>query len=348
MSSSEGSHGDFSGGTSDVPAGRVTLPQQFAQATGTDAIRAFLIADIRGYTTFTSRYGDEAASALVRRFEDIARHVVHAAGGRVVELRGDEVLAEFASARAALLAATNLVASCIQETVGNTHLPPLPVGVGVDAGEAIAYADGYRGAALNMAARLCAKAQAGEVLATETATHLAGQATGLRYGRHQRMQLKGLAEPAPVVEVQPTSVDDPLRTAFAARVAASKPPQQHGRNRRRRLIIAAAATAAAGIVAAGLVVLDPFGDSVGRVPSQDQLALLDTGDNHLTAALTVNGNPDGVVYAHGAVWVAEPSSDAIVRMPADGKGVRDTINVGVEPTAIAALGALLWVARPAP
>jgi class 3 adenylate cyclase len=33
---------------------------------------------------------------------------------------------------------------------------PLGVGIGLDAGEAVPVGDGYRGAALNFAARLCA------------------------------------------------------------------------------------------------------------------------------------------------------------------------------------------------
>jgi hypothetical protein len=49
------------------------------------------------------------------------------------------------------------------------------VGIGIDAGEAVPVEDGYRGAALNMAARLCSNAAAGQVLVTRTVadgTHL--------------------------------------------------------------------------------------------------------------------------------------------------------------------------------
>jgi transcriptional regulator with XRE-family HTH domain len=55
----------------------------------------FLIADIRGYTRFTQEQGDEAAAKLANRFADIAREVVTARGGEVIELRGDEALAVF-------------------------------------------------------------------------------------------------------------------------------------------------------------------------------------------------------------------------------------------------------------
>jgi class 3 adenylate cyclase len=39
-------------------------------------VRAFLIADVRGYTRYSDEYGDEAASALARRFAAIANEAV--------------------------------------------------------------------------------------------------------------------------------------------------------------------------------------------------------------------------------------------------------------------------------
>ena len=71
-------------------------------------IKTFLIADVRGYTRFTSERGDEAAARLATRFAELAREAIEAAGGTLVELRGDEALAVFDSARQALRAASDL------------------------------------------------------------------------------------------------------------------------------------------------------------------------------------------------------------------------------------------------
>ena len=71
-------------------------------------IRTFLIADVRGYTLFTQERGDEAAAKLASRFAGIAREAVDDHGGLVIELRGDEALAVFDSARQAIRAATVL------------------------------------------------------------------------------------------------------------------------------------------------------------------------------------------------------------------------------------------------
>ena len=101
-------------------------------------VRTFLIADVRGYTRFTQERGDEAAGRLAARFAEIARAGVEASGGELVELRGDEALAAFTSARAALRAAVELQLVFADQTARDPGYP-LPVGIGLDAGEIGAY-----------------------------------------------------------------------------------------------------------------------------------------------------------------------------------------------------------------
>lgn len=126
--------------------------------TTSTGIRTFLIADLRGYTRFTDERGDEAAAQLTTGFLALAREAVSSRSGEVVEVRGDEVLAVFDSPREAIRAALDLVTAV--ETTSSPELPML-VGIGLDAGEAVPVEGGYRGMALNMAARLCAKARPG-------------------------------------------------------------------------------------------------------------------------------------------------------------------------------------------
>ena len=92
-------------------------------------IRTFLIADVRGYTLFTQERGDEAATKLAARFASVTREVVEEHGGSVIELRGDEALAAFSSARQAILAAAHAQNRFLEETVGDPSFP-LSVGIG--------------------------------------------------------------------------------------------------------------------------------------------------------------------------------------------------------------------------
>jgi adenylate cyclase len=115
-------------------------------------IRTFLIADVRGYTVFTQERGDEAAAQLADRFASVSRGILEARGGTHLELRGDEVMAVFESARQAIRAAVELQRRFVDATIADPTLP-LPVGIGLDAGEAVAVDDGYRGGALNLSPR---------------------------------------------------------------------------------------------------------------------------------------------------------------------------------------------------
>jgi class 3 adenylate cyclase len=80
------------------------------------AIRTYLIADVRGNTRFTQELGDEAAAKLAAKFAGIARKGVEARGGEVIELRGDEALAVFTSARQAIRAALYLQELFLEES----------------------------------------------------------------------------------------------------------------------------------------------------------------------------------------------------------------------------------------
>ncbi len=163
-------------------------------------IRTFLIADVRGYTRFTLDNGDAAAARLASRFAGLAHEVVNAYHGEVVELRGDEALAVFTSARQALWAGSALQQRFIAAAAADPSLP-LHVGIGIDAGEAIPVEGGYRGAALNLAARLCSIAERGEVLCSESVTHLARKLEGLEYRPRTMVMLKGFSEPVAVIKV---------------------------------------------------------------------------------------------------------------------------------------------------
>ena len=101
----------------------------------------------------------------------------------------------FDSARQALRSALELQA----EGAGL----PLGIGVGLDAGEAIPVGEGYRGGALNLAARLCSLAGPGEVLATETVLQLARAVDGVKYGERRVERVKGFAQPVTAVEILP-------------------------------------------------------------------------------------------------------------------------------------------------
>jgi class 3 adenylate cyclase/DNA-binding CsgD family transcriptional regulator len=166
-------------------------------------VKAFLIADVRGYTRFTDEHGDEAAARLVARFAELVRESVESRCGSVIELRGDEALAVFDSARQAIRAGVDLQARFRDERASHPETP-LEIGIGLDAGEAVPVGSGYRGGALNLASRLCSLAAPGELLASRAIVHLARRIDGVVYFDRGPVTLKGFTEPVHVVAVEGT------------------------------------------------------------------------------------------------------------------------------------------------
>ena len=223
----------------DLPDGPVPPPTAEAE------LRTFLIADIRGYTTYTTEHGADAAAQLAGEFAAIVREVVTSHDGFLLELRGDEALAVFVLARRALRAALELQTRFAAEL-------PRGVGIGLDAGEAIPVEGGYRGSALNLAARLCGQAGPGETLASEAVIHLAAKVDGIGYADPKTYRLKGMEEPIRAVHVVSAEL-------------ASKKPIRYGREGgvdRRLLTVGSVA-----LVATVLAVVGLSGAFSGRSPS---------------------------------------------------------------------------------
>jgi YVTN family beta-propeller protein len=306
-------------------------------------IRTFLIADVRGYTLFTQERGDEAAAKLAARFAGIAREAVEQHGGSVIELRGDEALAVFASARQAILAATHAQDRFLEETIADPTLP-LPVGIGLDAGEAVPVEGGYRGGALNLAARLCGQAVAGEILASQGVIHLARKVEGVRTQDRGELHLKNLTDPVHVFRLISEEADPAVRfRQFApAPPKHASAPIRLSRAHPALAIVVALALIAAVAVPAGLVL------RAGGTPATivgDALAMIDLDSGKLTGSVPLTSRPGDVAVdgGDGSIWVTLPDRGVVQQIDPATRTARDSIQVGADPVGIAIDDDSAWV-----
>jgi class 3 adenylate cyclase len=221
-------------------------------------VRTFLIADIRGYTRFTEQHGDEASARLTAKFGDLVVEALQVRGGALIEVRGDEALAVFDSTRQAIRAAMDLQRTFAEESEADPSLP-LRVGIGIDSGEAVELEDGtFRGAALNVAARLCSIAHGGEVLVSEGSSRLAGRLPGVRFIDRGRANLKGIAQPLRV-----------MRAASEEEQEESRPwiVMFFGGQKRLGWQVGLAVAAIAAVTAAGVVYLTGGSDGDKGTPA---------------------------------------------------------------------------------
>ncbi len=300
-------------------------------------LRTFLIADVRGYTLFTQRRGDTAAAALAMRFADLTREIVRAHDGSVIEFRGDEALCAFTSTRQAIVAALALQERFVDETAADPE-NPLPVGIGLDAGEAVPVENGYRGAALNLAARLCGRAGAGEILATTGVVHLAGKVDGVRYIDRGKVRLKNVPEPVGLIKIMSEGRDPAERL----RLHWQPPPPPPRPGSRSRLGLVAVALAI-GLLAAFLPSL-LRDEALGGSVAAGSIGVLD-GSGHLTGQVRVGDAPGAVVWGAGAVWVSDAVGGTLARLDPVSRAVLQRIPLAGGLGGVAVSEGDVWVAN---
>ena len=156
--------------------------------------RGFLFADLRGYTDFVESHGASAAASLLTRYCDLARKAIGHFGGAEIKTEGDSFYVVFNSVSNAVRCGLELTADARASTAEHPN-EPIRVGVGVHAGETVELEDGYVGSAVNIAARICSQAGAGEVVVSETVRALTRTVLPVRFTSRGRRDLKGIAEP---------------------------------------------------------------------------------------------------------------------------------------------------------
>jgi class 3 adenylate cyclase len=119
-------------------------------------LAAILFSDLVGSTEHAVAVGDAHWKRLLDRHDEVARSTVTHRGGRIVKVEGDGVLALFVSASNAIRAARELHQALRHEG--------LQVRAGIHVGEVDHRGDDVSGIAVNIAARVMACAQPGELL----------------------------------------------------------------------------------------------------------------------------------------------------------------------------------------
>jgi adenylate cyclase len=143
---------------------------------------AIAFADLAGYTRLTEEVGEEEALGVVERFVELVGETLPD-DARVIKTIGDEVMVVGTDPVGLADWAVGLVALSTER--------PLPR-IGLHCGSAL-YRDGdYYGRAVNLAARVGARATGGEVLVTREVKEAAGR--NLTFQPIGEVKLKGFAE----------------------------------------------------------------------------------------------------------------------------------------------------------
>ncbi len=152
-----------------------------------------LFTDMEGSTALTQQLGDDRAQDLVRQHNTVVRDALKAHTGKEIKHTGDGIMASFGSARGAVDCAI-----AIQRALAAGD--SVRVRIGLNAGEPVAEEQDLYGTSVQMAARVCSEANAGEILVSNVVRELAA-GKGFLFNDRGESALKGFEDPVKLYEV---------------------------------------------------------------------------------------------------------------------------------------------------
>ncbi|MGH2489394.1 MAG: nickel-binding protein [Candidatus Limnocylindria bacterium] len=179
----------FMGGIVDHPPGEAYVEIAF---------RTILFTDIEESTSLTQRLGDAGAMSLLHAHDEIVRDALERHGGSEVKHTGDGLMAAFRSVVGGIQSAIQ-----IQKDIagaGDRLAAPVRVRIGISAGEPVTERDDLFGAAVQLAARLCSRAEPGAILVSGAVRDLA-IGKGFVFRKRRPLRLKGFDEPVQIFDV---------------------------------------------------------------------------------------------------------------------------------------------------
>jgi adenylate cyclase len=188
----------------------MSLPSAEARSATTRVTRTFAFIDLCGFTDFSDSHGDDAAVGELVKLRASVRAAAPLFGVRVDKWLGDGVMLVGVDVEPVVAV---VVAICNQMT----EVGELPMRAGVATGPVIILeGDEYVGKAVNIAARLCDRADAGTIYA---ATESLVLPDWVEADACTPLHVRGLADPVEVVSLSATEGAGPHTTALAPATA---------------------------------------------------------------------------------------------------------------------------------
>ena len=180
--------------------GRVEDPAPSAGEVPIDSpFRAIMFTDLEGSTQMISEFGDEKSMELLRTHNALTRDALRTHAGREIKHTGDGFMASFTSAVNAVecaIAIQKMIVKHNEENPGKS----IDLRIGISAGEPVRNDNQLYGAAVNLAARLCAHAKPGSILVAQVVRDLT-VGKNIPFTGLGEFEAKGFEHPVPLIEV---------------------------------------------------------------------------------------------------------------------------------------------------
>ncbi len=164
-----------------------------------DAPIAVMFTDIVGSTALNQTHGDAVAQKIVHTHNAMVREALQRHAGIEVKHTGDGIMASFKNISNAVKSAVAMQKALVQHNAKKPDIP-LHIKIGVNAGTPIAEDGDLFGTTVQLAARICDKAGAGEICATNLVKEFS-QGSGAEFQSMGDFELKGVNEATTIYQV---------------------------------------------------------------------------------------------------------------------------------------------------
>jgi class 3 adenylate cyclase/pimeloyl-ACP methyl ester carboxylesterase len=158
-----------------------------------------LFTDMEGSTSLTQRIGDAKAQELLRAHNGLIREALKSHGGAEIKHTGDGIMASFSTASKALDCAIAVQRAFAVRNAENPEAS-IRVRLGLNAGEPVAEEHDLFGTAVQLAARVCAQAEPGQILVSNVVRELAA-GKGFLFADRGDTTLRGFEDPVRLYDV---------------------------------------------------------------------------------------------------------------------------------------------------
>lgn len=164
------------------------------------SVRTFLFTDIVGSTDLTQTFGEDKAMVFLRKHNEIVRNHLNLNNGKEVKHTGDGIMACFISASKAVNCAKDIQQNLKRFRDNNSEFP-LHVRIGLNTGEPVTEGNDFFGMAVQLAARVCAKAESNQVLVSNVVKEIC-DGKHIKFRDCGSAELKGFSTPVSIYEVE--------------------------------------------------------------------------------------------------------------------------------------------------
>jgi adenylate cyclase len=159
-----------------------------------ERVPAMCFLDLAGFTRLTEERGDQAAAELATTLALLVERLARGQRGTPVKWLGDGVMLHYREPAGAVESALGMVRRVPEACLPQAH-------VGVAAGPVVVQGGDYFGRTVNLASRVAARAEAGQVLVTDAVAQ-APAPDGVTYSDLGELHLKGFTAPVRVLEAR--------------------------------------------------------------------------------------------------------------------------------------------------